>query len=108
MLEIESAPFIEQLIDSLFSQLTDDEALLQSESRSVDQFTQSIVGKWRQVRLENMEKYLKAEGASWIFRKMALSIPPELEIADIGNRFVIITVRPVILISIMYRMQRKI
>jgi len=64
------------------SQLTDDENLL---SGAPDGFTKSIVGKWKQVRLENMEEYLKAEGASWLFRKLALGVPPELEIADRGG-----------------------
>ena len=68
-------------VDTFFSQLTDDENLL---SDAPDRFMKSIVGKWKQVRLENMEEYLKAEGASWLFRKLALGVPPDLEIADRG------------------------
>ena len=71
-----------QNVDNFFSQLTDDENLL---SGAPDRFTKFIVGKWKQVRLENMEEYLKAEGASWLFRKLALGVPPELEIADRGE-----------------------
>ena len=65
---------------------TDDAELLASTDLP-DHFTKkTLVGKWKQIRLENMEEYLKAEGASWMFRKLALSIPPELEIADLGNK----------------------
>ena len=74
--------FVWQNVDNFFSQLTDDENLL---SGAPDGFTKSIVGKWKQVRLENMEEYLKAEGASWLFRKLALGVPPELEIANRGE-----------------------
>ena len=65
----------------IFSQLSDDEEIEESQ-----RFIDKIVGEWKQVRMDNMEEYLQAEGASWIFRKMALGIPPDLEIADVGNR----------------------
>lgn len=68
------------------SHLTDDENLLEPASVEKKSFISSIVGKWTQIRMENMDEYLTAEGASWIFRRMALSIPPELEIHDYGEK----------------------
>jgi len=67
-------------IEGSADQISDDEELVE------EKFIEKIVGKWKQVRLENMEEYLTAEGASWIFRKLALGVPPDLEIADLGNR----------------------
>ena len=71
---------VEIFQNEFFSQISDDEELVE------EKFIEKIVGKWKQVRLENMEEYLTAEGASWIFRKLALGVPPDLEIADLGNR----------------------
>ena len=68
----------------IFSELTDDEEYLVN--YEPDHFTNSIVGQYKQIRLENMEKYLVAEGAGWMYRKMALSVPPNLEILTVGNR----------------------
>lgn len=39
-----------------------------------------LVGKYHQTSHDNMEAYLDAEGGSWMFKKMALSAKPNLEI----------------------------
>ena len=64
---------------------TDDAELLSPSPKAVDAFTKTIVGKWKQVRHEDMEEYLKAEGKSWMFRRMALSVSLNLEIAATAN-----------------------
>lgn len=64
---------------------TDDAELLAPSTRAVDEFTKTIVGKWKQIRHEDMEEYLIAEGKSWMFRRMALSVSPNLEIAATEN-----------------------
>ena len=39
-----------------------------------------LVGKYKQIKHENMQAYLDAEGGSWMFKRMALSAKPNLEI----------------------------
>lgn len=39
-----------------------------------------LVGKYKQVKLKNMEAYLEQEGGNFVYQKMAMSVMPNLEI----------------------------
>ena len=44
-----------------------------------------LIGKYKQTSHENMEAYLDAEGGSWMFKRMALSAKPNLEIIQYSD-----------------------
>ena len=44
-----------------------------------------LIGKYHQVSHDNMEAYLDAEGGSWMFKRMALSAKPNLEIIQYSD-----------------------
>lgn len=44
-----------------------------------------LIGKYHQVSHDNMEKYLDVEGGSWMFKRMALSAKPNLEIIQYSD-----------------------
>ena len=45
----------------------------------------SMVGMWKQVRTENMEKYMTVEGNTFFDIRMAQNVNPNMEIRDDGD-----------------------
>ena len=58
----------------------------------VDEITESkylmdqILGRWHQIRTVGMAEYLKAEGESWLFQKMALAAVPDFIYTKVSEK----------------------
>ena len=51
----------------------------------VEPFAEQIIGHYKQVELVNMEAYLDAEGGNWMYKRMAQSVMPNLEIKQYSD-----------------------
>ena len=45
-----------------------------------------ILGRWHQIRTVGMAEYLKAEGESWLFQKMALAAEPDFIYTKVSEK----------------------
>ena len=45
-----------------------------------------ILGRWHQIRTVGMAEYLKAEGESWLFQKMALAAVPDFIYTKVSEK----------------------
>ena len=45
-----------------------------------------ILGRWHQIRTVGMADYLKAEGESWLFQKMALAAVPDFIYTKVSEK----------------------
>lgn len=54
-------------------------------SHPVEPFAKQIIGHYKQVELVNMEAYLDAEGGNWMYKRMAQSVMPNLEIKQYSD-----------------------
>jgi len=62
-----------------------EEEEIPEEEEKVCKLGPKLVGKYHQVSHDNMEAYLDAEGGSWMFKRMALSAKPNLEIVQYND-----------------------